>query len=70
MAVNLRIKFLLAGLLVTASSSAGNFTVTTQPAANVLVVNQSGIPLFRGHLTSIKYNTVNGVQVVTVTVMP
>lgn len=51
---------------------AGGFTITTRPQATVVVNSTASGRLVttRGHLASIQYSTVNGTQVVTVTVTP
>jgi len=67
-----RIPLLLLALLIAGAAYAGGFTITTRPAA-VAIINSTvtgQLVTTRGHLSAIQYTTVNGVQVVTVTVTP
>lgn len=63
-------KFLLTA--ATLATVPGSFTMTTRPPAIAIINSTSTGQLVttRGHLAAIQYATVNGVQVVTVTVTP
>lgn len=61
--------FLFLALSIAGAAYAGGFTITTNPKPVVIVNGLTG-RVFTGHLASIQYTTVNGIQTVTVTVTP